>query len=807
MFKNYFKIAFRNLWRNKSFSAINIFGLAIGLAVCLLITLFVVDELSYDKYNVNADRIYRISSDFKVNGSLFNDKESPAPMAATMAKEYPGIEAATRVKSIGKTLAKKDNQTITEDNTFWGDANMFKVFTLPFISGDPNTALSQPHSIVISEDVAMKYFNSTDVIGKTLHLDNTDDYKITGLIKNTPVQSHLHFHIIKAMTGLDESRRTEWTSEDFLTYIMVKPGITQHDLDGYLRQATKKYAEPELIQYIHSSLTDLEGKGDHFQFATTPITKIHLFSTTSGEVEPSGNIQYVYIFIVIAVFILLIACINFMNLSTARSAGRAREVGVRKVLGSSRATLIYQFLIESTLTSFIALLIALFIAAVLLPYFNLLAGKQIAFNFMATIWLAPALLAVTVVIGLMAGLYPAFFMSAFLPVQVLKGKLSSGFKGSWLRNSLVVFQFATVIMLIVGTLVIYNQLSFIRNKKLGYSREQVLVIKNIGSLYLHAKSFKEDVLKLSGVESGTMTSFLPTDAPAVTEVYSKDAGKSPGQSTGLTSWTVDEDYIPTLGIKMADGRNFSKENISDSTAIVINETAAAMLGFQKPLEKKLYRGDAKNGVTYHIIGVVKDFNFGSLRTRIAPMVLTLGVDRGMMAFKVTTKNLPALISKIENLYHSADANMAGQPFAYSFMDDDFNHVYQTEQNTGKIFMCFAFFAILIACLGLFGLVTYAAEQRTKEIGIRKVLGATVTSIVGMLSSDFLKLVAIAALIAFPIGWYAMNSWLQGFAYRTSINWWVFVIAGVLSVFITIATVSFRAIKAALMNPVNSLRSE
>jgi putative ABC transport system permease protein len=807
MFKNYFKIAFRNLWKNKSLSSINILGLAIGLAVCLLITLFVIDELSYDKYNINADRIYRVSADFKINGSLFNDRESPAPMAAAMMKDYPQIELATRLKYIGKTLVKKGNQTIVEENTFYGDANMFKVFTLPFISGDPKTALSQPNSLVISEDVAKKYFNSTDVIGKTLHLNNTEDYKITGLIKNTPRQSHLHFNMIKAMSGLDQSRRPEWGAIVFLNYILVKPGITQQDLDGYLKIAIKKYAEPELVQYIHASIADLEGKGDHFRYATIPLTKIHLYSNTSGEVEPSGNVQYVYIFIVIAVFILLIACINFMNLSTARSAGRAREVGVRKVLGSNRGSLIYQFLVESTLTSFIALLIALVIAALLLPYFNILSGKQIALNFIATTWLVPGLLAVTVIIGLMAGLYPAFFMSAFLPVEVLKGKLAAGFKGSWLRNSLVVFQFATVITLIIGTLVIYNQLNYIRNKKLGYSREQVLVVKNTYSLYFHANSFKQDVLKLSGVQSGTMTSFLPTEAAEFNEVYSKDAAKSPGQSVTLTSWTVDEDYISTLGMKMADGRNFSKDILADSTAIVVNEAAAALLGFKKPVDKKLYLGDDKHLFAFNIVGVVKDFNFGSLRNKIKPLVLRLGVNRGAMVFRVNTKNLPRLIGQIENLYHNADANMAGQPFAYSFMDDDFNHLYQSEQNTGKIFMCFAFFAILVACLGMFGLVTYAAEQRTKEIGIRKVLGASVTSIVSMLSGDFLKLVAIAAVVAFPIAWYAMNNWLQGFAYRTNISWWVFAIAALLSVIITVATVSFRAIKAALMNPVRSLKND
>ena len=803
MFKNYFKIAFRNLWRNKGFSAINIFGLAIGLAVCLLITLFVIDELSYDKYNVNADRIYRVTSDFKVNGSVFLDRESPASMAATMVKEYPNIEMAARLKNNGKILVKKDNQTLIEDNSYYADANLFKVFTLPMIAGDPKTALNEPHSLVINENIAIKYFNTLDVIGKTIRIDNTTDYKITGVIKNMPAQSHLHFSFIKAISERADRNETQWTSENSMTYLVARKGVSQKEIDADLREACKKYAEPELKQFIHTTIADLDQKGDHFRFVTIPLTKINLYSEVTHEREPSGNIQYVYMSIVIAVLILLIACVNFMNLSTARSAGRSKEVGVRKVLGSNRGSLVYQFLVESIVTSFIALAIAWVIASLLLHYFNQLAGKQISLNLLANAWILPALLSATLIIGLIAGAYPAFFMSAFQPIQVLKGKLSAGFKNSFLRNGLVVFQFVTVIVLIVGTLVIYSQLNYIRNKTLGYNREQVMVLQNIYSLGEHSKSFKENVLKLAGVKSATLSGSLPTTINEDTEVYGKDASMSSGQSVGLETWYIDEEYIPTLGMQMADGRNFLKDRLTDSAAVLINQTAATMLGMRQPLNKFLYR----NGHRYEIVGVVKDFNSGSLRNKIAPIIMNLGVDKRAMTIRIETKNIPALISQLQALYHGADANMAGQPFNYSFMDDDFNHLYQSEQNTGKIFMSFAFFAILIACLGLFGLVTYAAEQRTKEIGIRKVLGATVTNIVTMLSNDFLKLVGISAIIAFPLAWWAMSRWLQDFAYRTNISWWVFAIAALLAVVITISTVSFRAIKAALMNPVRSLKTE
>ena len=809
MFKNYFKIAFRNLWKNKGFSAINIFGLAIGLAICLLITLFVKDELSYDKYNKKADRIYRVNADIRVNGTVFNSRYSPAALGPVLAKEYPQIEKAVRIIDDGKILVKKGAETLLEPNSCFADSTLFAVFTFPMIAGDPKTALTQPYSLVISESMARKYFNSTDVIGKALLLNNTTNYKITGVIKDMPVQSHFHFDFIKATSEMEESRSPFWLNNNFNTYLLARPGTDEKTINNYLKEATKKYAEPQLLQITHSSFDDLAKKGDRYSYVTVPLTRIHLYSKISSEIEPSGNIQNIYIFIVIAIFILLIAGINFMNLSTARSAGRSKEVGVRKVLGSNRSNLITQFLTESVLTSFIALASALAIAALLLPYFNRLSGKQISLGLFSTPWLLPALLLTALIIGLLAGLYPAFYLSAFEPIKVLKGKLSTGFKSGWLSSSLVVFQFTAAIVLIVGTLVIYSQLNYIRSKKLGYNREQVLVLKNIYALGTHSKSFKDQVQNLRGVEAITLTGSLPTSPTSTTNrnAFSKDASMNAAQTSILQQWEVDAGFIPTLGMKMKEGRNFSPDMPTDSTAIIINETAANMLGFDKPLNKKLYDGLNNNVETLTIIGVVKDFNSGSLRNKTEPMVLSLRNNRNNMAIRIKTTNIPSLISQIEKLYHSMDNNMAGQPFIYSFMDDDFNRLYSAEQRTGKIFISFTFFAILIACLGLFGLVTYATEQRTKEIGIRKVLGASISNIVNMLSKDFLKLVAISMVIAFPVAWWGMSRWLQDFAYRTYIGWWVFVIAALLAIIITIATVSVRAIKAAMANPVESLRSE
>ncbi|MDR3693892.1 ABC transporter permease [Mucilaginibacter sp.] len=804
MFRNYLKVALRNLWRNKAFSAINIIGLALGLAICFLISLFVIDELSYDKFNLNADRIFRVDADFNVNGTQFNASTTPPSMASILVNEHPQIENAIRIKSNGKILVKKGNGTLSEDNCFYADNALFDVFTLPMIAGDPKSALSQSHSLVISENIAKKYFNTLDVIGKTMHLDNATDYKITGVIANTPPQSHLHFDFIKSVNELPDRNLTDWSNVSYITYVLARPGVTQNEVDNCLKQATKKYAEPVLLRDMHSSFSEIEKNGGHFRFVTIPLTKIHLYSTLTDEQEPSGNSEYVYIFTVIAIFILLIACINFVNLSTARSAGRAREVGVRKVLGSNKAQLIRQFLIESIVTSCLAVIIAIIVVILLLPYFNDLSGKQFGLGRLINVWSIPALILIIVTIGILAGLYPAFFLSGFQPIKVLKGRLAVGFKGSMLRDSLVVFQFATVIILIVGALVIHKQLSYISNKKLGYNRDQVLILKNTSTLVPNAKNFLNDVKRMTGIESGTMTSCLPSLANNYTQVFGKDAAFSKDQTMALATWSVDEDYIPTLGIHIAEGRNFSKEMLTDSSAVILNETAAKMLGFQQPLNKFIY---GPGGVPFHIVGVAKDFNAGSLHNKIPPLVLKNSLDNGAMAFRVETKNLPILISEIRTLFHTKYANMAGQPFNYSFMDDEYDHLYRSEQNMGRIFISFSFFSILIACLGLLGLLTYAAEQRIKEIAVRKVLGASVTNLIILISNDFLKLIGIAALISFPIAWWGMNRWLQDFAYRTSISWWIFVAAGLLAASVAMITVSYQALKAALANPVKSLKTE
>ena len=807
MYKTYLKIAVRNLWKNKIFSAINIIGLAAGLAVCLLIVLYVTDEWGYDKYNKNADRIYRLDADLLVNGTLFNSATSPNPMAATLVKDYPQIEQFVRLSFEYDLLVRKDNQNIQEHHSVLADSSFFKVFTAPMIAGDPSTALVQPNSLVIDETTARKYFNSTDVVGKTLYLNNADNCKITGVIKDFPRQSHFHFSFIRPFHEVWPGQDNDWMTNGIHSYILVKPGVQQSFIQSRVDDIVHTYVSKQLEGLFHASIHDLQSRGDHFRYHLMPLTDIHLHSDKTFEFEANGNANYVYIFSVIALFILIIACVNFMNLSTSRSANRAKEVGIRKVSGSTRNNLIIQFLVESVLMSYFALVLALLLSSLLLPWFNQLAGKQMRVDTLFSLQLIPALIALVFVVGCAAGSYPAFYLSAFNPIQVLKGKIASGFRNSWLRSSLVVFQFSISMMLIIGTIVIYNQLGYIRSRKIGYDREHVLVLHNTENLDRQVNTFREELLRLSGVEQASISADLPTAGSGNLNQrgWFRDAGLNAKNVIIMTSIYVDENYIPALDMHIEKGRNFLAGYKTDSTGIILNETAARMLGWKDLPDAKLYLpGDSYKPVAYHVIGIVKDFNFGSMHDKVGPMVMSLSQSQADIAIRFKTGNIPLLVSQIEDKWNSM---APGMPLSYTFMDNDFNNMYSAEQQTGKLFTTFAVFAIFIACLGLFGLVTYAAEQRTKEIGIRKVLGARVGRIVSMLTKEFVGLVFIATLIGFPIAWWAMNKWLESFAYRININWWVFVIAGVTTMMIALITVSLQAIKAALANPVKSLKNE
>src|ERR1700754_280603 len=670
MLRNYLKTALRNLWKNKGFSAINIIGLAIGLSTCLLILIYVMDELGYDRYNVNADRIYRVDGEIKFGGNHFILAVAPAPAGPAMLRDYPEVEKEIRFRGYGGFTVKKGGQNIREDAVIYADSTLFDVFTLPVLAGNAHTALVEPHTVVITEKIAKKYFNETQVVGRNLIINDSVPYKVTAVIRDLPAQSHFHFDFYISLSESNESKNDEWLSNNFNTYVLLRKGADPHKLEAKFHGMIVKYIEPMLQSVVHASLDDFFKSGSYVGFSLTPLTSIHLHSNKTGEFEANGNIQYVYIFSAIALFILLIACVNFMNLSRARSANRAKEVGVRKVLGSSRGHLISQFMVESVLISLLSMLLAIGLAWLLLPVFNNLAAKHMEIGLFSRPWLAPSMLALVLVVGTLAGSYPAFFLSAFQPIAVLKGSVSSGFKRSWLRNSLVVFQFGISIFLIVGTAVIYKQLGYIRNRSLGFNREQVLIIQNTYVLGDRLKAYREELLRLPGVEGATITGFLPTSDYRNDNAFFFTPELDPKKAISMQNWQVDDKYIPVLGMQLSAGRNFSKDFLTDSTGVIINEAAARMMNVPDPVGRKLYMlmdVEKKTTREYHILGVVKDFNFNSLRQVVTPMGLFNEGNSGKMALRVRTQDARRVVTQVGDVWRRL---MPAQEFSYVFMDDE-----------------------------------------------------------------------------------------------------------------------------------------
>ena len=808
MIRNYIKTAYRSLSKNRGFTLLNVLGLAVGLATCLLIVFYVADELGFDRFNKKFDRIYRVDEEIKYNGDLSHEAVCPAPLAATLSGQFPEIENTVRFRQAGSFQVRKGTQNIHEDYVTYCDNSIFKVFTLPLAYGNAGIALTEPNEVVLTESMARKYFNRPDVVGETLVFNDGKPFKITAVIKDIPLQSHFHFDFFISMPTLDESRENTWLSSNFQTYLLLKQGAGPAKIAAALPKIVHDYVGSQLQAALHTSIENFEKSGNRFNMSLTPLADIHLRSNKNAEMGQNGNIQYVYIFSAVALFILLIACVNFINLSTARSAGRAREVGVRKVLGSPRKYLVYQFLTEAIIVTFAATLIAVMAAYLLLPLFNQISGKQLAATPHLLLVISPALLAVILVIGSLAGAYPALYLSAFQPIQVLKGKIAGGFRNSNLRSFLVVFQFAISIFLIIGTLVIYNQLKFIQNKDLGYKRDQVLMVYNVSSLGDGARILKQEVKQLAGVRNATLTGFTPVNGWRNNGSVFKDHSMNARQGTLTQLWDVDPDYIPTMGMTVISGRNFSDKMATDSSAMIINESAARLLGLTNPLNQPLYRPQDDFGrqfKSYHVIGVVRDFNFSSLRDYIGPLILRYEPNNADLSVKVSGENSALAIAQIRTIWNKLSPN---QQFSYGFLNEDFNNLYRSEQRMGSLSLVFTSLAIIIACLGLFGLAAYAAEQRTKEIGIRKVLGAQVSGIVRLLSLDFIKLVIIAIVAATPAAWWVMQKFfLQGFVYRTTIQWYIPALAGTIVIIIAFATVSYQSIKAAMNNPVDSLRSE
>lgn len=810
MIRNYFKLAFRNLWRNKVFTAINISGLAIGIAISLVIMLFINNEWSYDRFNEKADRIVRIVFKGTVQGQAMKEANVMPPVAQTLLRDYPEVEAATRIRHGGSAIFSYGENSFKEESISFADANFFQVFTLPFTKGDAKTALLEPNTIVITEAVAQKYFGKEDPVGKLLEVKKENKaFKVTGVIKAVPVNAHFHFDIFVSMAGWEDARSDSWMTSGYFTYLLLKPGTEPQQLEAKLPQVVEKYMGPQLHQAMGFTLAEFRKKGNNIGLYVQRLTDIHLRSNLlpMTELEAPGDIRYVYIFGAVAIFMLLIACINFMNLSTAGASKRAREVGIRKVLGSAKTDLIRQFLFESILLTAFAMLLGIVLVYLTLPVFNHLTGKALSLGLTTNPWLIPGLLLFGLFIGVLAGSYPAFMLSSFNPVKVLKGRLTSGKATMGLRSGLVVFQFFISILLIVGTVVVYKQLIYIQNKKLGYEKDQVIVMPETSLLGANENAFREQLLQDPRVLNVSTSGYLPA-GPTYNNnffVYAQD----PAEQVKTLRYDVDYNYIPTLGMQVITGRNFLKTFGTDSTAVILNETAVKAMGWNNTnvLGQTLSRSHKKDGtdkITYHVIGVVKDFHFRSLHEQISPLVMTLSSYNGIMIVKAKTKDIAGLLKDINKDWVNLKAS---GPLMYSFLDERFKQTYEAEQKIALILGISAGLTIFVACLGLFGLATFTAEQRTKEIGVRKVLGATVTNIVALLSRDFLKLVLIANVLALPLAWWIMDRWLQEFAYRINISWWVFVIATFSAILIALAAVGYHSIKAALMNPVRSLRGE
>lgn len=818
MFRNYLTIALRNLAKHRFYTFINITGLAIGIAACLVIVLFVINELSYDKHHLKADRIYRVNGEIKFGGNHYQLAVCPAPMAEVIIQDFPEVETAVRFRSRGSYLVKASEtaENIKEDNVIWADSTFFKIFTVPVLQGHAGSALREPNSVAISQKIANKVFPDGNALGQTLILDNRWSMKVTAIFEDMPETGHFKFDILISMAGLEEAKGTVFLSNNFQTYLLLKEGADAKALEAKFPQMVIKYLGPQAAQVLGEdfSMEKFEASGNKLAYTLIPLRDIHLHSDLTAELRPNGDITYIYLFSAIAGFILVIACINFMNLSTARSSNRAKEVGVRKVMGSLRSHLVRQFLTESILLSVFSFFLAIGLAYLFIPVFNTLAQKSLILPLQQAGFYGIVLLG-SVIIGIMAGLYPSFFLSAFKPVNVLKGHVALGMKSGIIRSALVVFQFVISIFLIVGTLTVYRQLSYIQNKKIGFEKDQVLIVHDAYALRDNAKAFKEEVKRNSFIQSGTLTGFMPVNGWRSDQTFWPE-GKQPTQENlvGMQTWEVDYDYLKTFGMQIKEGRYFSEEFPSDSSAVVLNETSVQYFNLgSDPIGKKIstFTDEKPDGTpdlnsvgSWTVIGVVENFHFESLKENISPLAFFLRPNNGSVAFRFEAKNTQTVIETIEKTWK---ALAPGQPFQYSFLDEDFANLYSTEQRLGKTFAVFAGLAIIIACLGLFGLTAFTAEQRTKEIGIRKVLGASVSSIIFLLSKEYGKLIIIAFVLAAPLAWYAVNWWLKSYTYKVEIGVWVYVMAGVAAFLIGWITMSFQSVKAASSDPVKSLRSE
>jgi putative ABC transport system permease protein len=815
MFKNYLKIALRSLIKQKVYTVINVVGLSVGIASCLLIVMFVMNEFSYDKFHAKAERIYKVSLERKYPNHATNYAIIPHSFADVMHRDFPEISAVLKMGGpVNDVIVNYKNERdevkqFEEDFIMAADSNFFEFFSIKLLQGDAKKSLVNISDVVLTEETARRYFGNETAIGKTIRMFQRD-FNVTGVCENVPENSHFKFDFL---TKWDDEffgggQQANFISFTAHVYVELNSGSKAQGLETKFPAMVDTYAASQIEQDLGKSWDDYKKEGNGYRYFLQPLTSLHLDPTNiEAKMQPGGNIHYVYFLACIAALILLIACINFMNLATARSAERAREVGVRKTMGSLKSQLISQFLIESIVLSLFATVIALVLAQLALPYFNALADKHLTFSFSPVLFFG--LFAVSIVVGFLAGSYPAFALSSFNPIAVMKGNFAGNAKGGWLRNGLVVFQFFISIVLIVGTLTVRKQMLYMENKSLGYDKEQVLVVERVFALENKSETFIEELKRIPGIENAAGSfSLLGRQADFFGAQFLPE-----GSSEVLTTknMVIDDDFAQTIGFDFIEGKGYSKET-NDSLSIILNESAVKTMGLKDPIGKKInqiQRGPNGNlTLSYTIIGVIRDFNFQSLRDPITPLTIqsieSLNGGPGYAVARIKSANLTSVIDHVEAKWKEFAPE---EPFKFLFLDENLKSQYDSEKQASQIFGIFSALAIVIACVGLFGLAAYTANLRTKEIGVRKVMGASVSSVVVLLTKDFTKLILIAFVLSVPLSYYIMDQWLEGFAYRIEIGISVFLIAGLIALLISWITVSYQSIKAAIVNPIKSLRSE
>ncbi|MGA0559788.1 ABC transporter permease [Larkinella sp. VNQ87] len=802
MLRNYFKIAFRNLWRNKVFSGINVFGLAVGLASCLLLFIYIAHELSYDAFHQKADRIVRVVMEYSMEGQVNRVQQTGTKVAPEFGRRFPEVESGVRLENRQAVVSYADRQ-FTEKRVVFADSALFSIFSFSLKQGNPKTALGGPNLVVLSESIAKKYFGSQNPVGKTVRINaggGDKEYAVTGVVADCPANSQIKYDLLASFTTLSASKEEQWFSANYATYLLLQNPKSITSLQAKIPGFMKTQFGPD----------EMAG-GNYLTYILEPLKSVHLHSDTEGNFEPNGDLMYIYIFGSVAVLILIIACVNYINLATSRAVERAQEVGVRKVMGALRGQLFAQFIGESLIVTFAALGLSLLLVYLTMPIFNELSDRRFSFSILTQPDYLLGLLGIGLLVSLIAGGYPALVLARFEPVRVLKGHLKTAGAGQF-RRALIVFQFAITAFLIVCTLLVRNQLSFIQNKKLGYDKEHVLVLPADRQVNERIRALKSEFRQNADVQQVSRAYESPTFIEGGYSMRRSDKTESPYKS--VAALPVDEGFVKTMNLRIVAGRDLTLNDLERATVpgsdslrhfhFILNESAVKELGWQSPREaigQKMDMGSGRPGV---VGAVVEDFHFASMKHKIMPLVLFPEDGGHVLLVKLSGSQLPNTLQFLEQKWKML---IPSRPFEYEFLDAEFNQLYSAETRTGRIFSVFAFLSILLACLGLFGLSAYTTAQRTKEIGIRKVLGASVPAIVLLLSKDFLKLVLIAIVVASPLAWWAMNRWLQDFAYRIDVAWWVFAVAALLAVGIAFLTVSFQSIKAALMNPVRSLRSE